>query len=51
MDSLVEKEGSDDAPNVCLVEYCGGWGYYRNARYVAETLEKKFPGLMRYELV
>ena len=42
--------GSQDASHFILIEFCGGWGYYKHASLVAERIEAKYPNMFRVEL-
>ncbi len=42
--------GNESASHFMLIEFCGGWGYYKHASVVAERIEAKYPGMFRFEL-
>ena len=46
----VLNRGSPDASHFILIEFCGGWGYYKHASLVAERIEAKHPNMFRFEL-
>ena len=45
-----EIRGDANAPHYVLMEYCGGWGYYKYADAAASRMEAKYPGKFRFEL-
>lgn len=45
-----ETRGNENAAHVILIQYCGGWGYYRPASTAAERIEAKYPGLFKIVL-
>lgn len=45
-----EFRGSENASHFILVEYCGGWGYYKHAAEIADRIEAKYPNKFRFEL-
>ena len=45
-----EFRGDENASHFILVEYCGGWGYYKHATAVADRIEAKYAGKFRFEL-
>ena len=46
----VLERGPESAKHFILIEFCGGWGYYKHANGVAERIEAKYPGMFRMEL-
>ena len=46
----VLNRGPDTANHFILIEFCGGWGYYRHASLVADRIEAKYPGMFKMEL-
>jgi selT/selW/selH-like putative selenoprotein len=48
--SKEEFRGAEDAAHFILIEYCGGWGYYKYAAEVADRIEAKYPNKFRFEL-
>ena len=45
-----EVRGEESASHFILVEYCGGWGYYKHAAAVADRIQAKYAGKFRFEL-
>ena len=45
-----EFRGDESAAHFLLIEYCGGWGYYKHAAATASRIEAKYPGKFRFEL-
>ena len=45
-----EFRGEESAAHFILIEYCGGWGYYKHASATAGRIEAKYPGKFRFEL-
>ena len=45
-----EFRGEESSAHFILIEYCGGWGYYKHASATAARIEAKYPGKFRYEL-
>lgn len=48
--SAHEVRGDEAANHTILVNYCGGWGYYKYAAAIADRIEAKYPKQFRFEL-
>ena len=42
--------GPETAKHFILIEFCGGWGYYKHADVTANRIEAKYPGMFKIEL-